>query len=151
MNKYLSLFSLIVILSSCGTSQIVKDEVSSLRSKVYHLESENKTLTEKIDNLTQKVIILETDIKVANNEVRDLNTKFKKLEAVKVVNTPPISTPNKPTKATPVKSTTTQSTTKRTYSNSSSSTYNGRCQATTKKGSQCKRMAQSGRNYCWQH
>ncbi len=27
----------------------------------------------------------------------------------------------------------------------------GRCQATTKKGTQCKRNASSGSNYCWQH
>lgn len=27
----------------------------------------------------------------------------------------------------------------------------GRCQATTKKGSQCSRNAQPGRNYCYQH
>lgn len=27
----------------------------------------------------------------------------------------------------------------------------GRCQATTKKGTQCSRKAQPGRNYCWQH
>ena len=27
----------------------------------------------------------------------------------------------------------------------------GRCQATTKKGTQCSRNAQAGRNYCWQH
>lgn len=27
----------------------------------------------------------------------------------------------------------------------------GRCQATTKKGTQCSRRAQPGRNYCWQH
>lgn len=27
----------------------------------------------------------------------------------------------------------------------------GRCQATTKKGMQCSRNAQSGRSYCWQH
>lgn len=27
----------------------------------------------------------------------------------------------------------------------------GRCQATTKKGTQCSRKAQAGRNYCWQH
>lgn len=29
--------------------------------------------------------------------------------------------------------------------------YTGRCQATTKKGTQCKRTAQSGSIYCWQH
>lgn len=27
----------------------------------------------------------------------------------------------------------------------------GRCQATTKRGTQCSRNAQAGRNYCWQH
>ena len=27
----------------------------------------------------------------------------------------------------------------------------GRCQATTKRGTQCSRQAQSGRSYCWQH
>jgi endonuclease YncB( thermonuclease family) len=27
----------------------------------------------------------------------------------------------------------------------------GRCQATTKKGEQCKRAAEPGRSYCWQH
>ena len=27
----------------------------------------------------------------------------------------------------------------------------GRCQATTKKGTQCSRKAQAGRSFCWQH
>lgn len=27
----------------------------------------------------------------------------------------------------------------------------GRCQATTRKGTQCSRRAQAGRSYCWQH
>lgn len=30
-------------------------------------------------------------------------------------------------------------------------TYSGRCQATTKKGAQCKRNAKAGSRYCWQH
>ena len=34
---------------------------------------------------------------------------------------------------------------------SSPSISEGRCQATTQKGTQCKRSAQSNRNYCWQH
>jgi hypothetical protein len=29
--------------------------------------------------------------------------------------------------------------------------YSQRCQATTKKGTQCKRNAQAGSVYCWQH
>ena len=35
--------------------------------------------------------------------------------------------------------------------NSTKQSYAGRCQATTKKGSQCKRTASAGSNYCWQH
>lgn len=31
------------------------------------------------------------------------------------------------------------------------SSDNGRCQATTKKGVQCKRSASAGSSYCWQH
>lgn len=30
-------------------------------------------------------------------------------------------------------------------------TYSSRCIATTKKGTQCKRNAEPGSNYCWQH
>lgn len=33
----------------------------------------------------------------------------------------------------------------------SSAETSGRCQATTKKGAQCKRNAQPGRSYCYQH
>ena len=32
-----------------------------------------------------------------------------------------------------------------------SAVTSGRCQATTKKGTQCRRNAESGRQYCWQH
>jgi len=33
----------------------------------------------------------------------------------------------------------------------SSTAYSGQCQATTKKGTQCKRQASAGSVYCWQH
>lgn len=32
-----------------------------------------------------------------------------------------------------------------------SNVTSGRCQATTKKGTQCKRNARAGSKYCWQH
>ena len=38
---------------------------------------------------------------------------------------------------------------KKTYTKKQS--YSGRCLATTKKGTQCRRNAASGSNYCWQH
>ena len=40
---------------------------------------------------------------------------------------------------------------KKKSSTASQSTYSGRCQATTQKGTQCKRNAQVGSRYCWQH
>ncbi len=36
-------------------------------------------------------------------------------------------------------------------SEASVSVSSGRCQAITKAGTQCKRMAQAGSKYCWQH
>lgn len=38
-----------------------------------------------------------------------------------------------------------------TPSTKKSEGYSGRCQATTKKGTQCKRNAKPGSSYCWQH
>ncbi len=35
--------------------------------------------------------------------------------------------------------------------NATGTTYSGRCQAITQKGTQCLRNAQPGRRYCWQH
>lgn len=39
---------------------------------------------------------------------------------------------------------------KKTYTPTNSYTSSGQCQATTKKGAQCKRSVRSG-SYCWQH
>lgn len=38
-----------------------------------------------------------------------------------------------------------------TSSSTKSNVTSGRCQATTKKGTQCSRKAKQGSNYCWQH
>jgi len=42
-----------------------------------------------------------------------------------------------------------QNTSKKKYSKSKFTS--GRCKATTKKGTQCKRKLKSGSSYCWQH
>lgn len=52
--------------------------------------------------------------------------------------------PQKERTTAPKKTSTTTTKSKSTVSSS-------RCQAITKKGTQCKRNAQSGRNFCWQH
>jgi hypothetical protein len=40
---------------------------------------------------------------------------------------------------------------KRKKTTTKTQNYSGRCLGTTKKGTQCKRKAASGSNYCWQH
>lgn len=44
-----------------------------------------------------------------------------------------------------------EQTIKKESSNTKTTTTRTRCLATTKKGTQCKRWAESGSNYCWQH
>lgn len=150
MKKNLLILCSIALLSSCGTSQFIKDDISTLKSKVYHLETQNKDLTEKLDKLTQRMTIQESNIKAVSQELKDVKSDLRKrIETPIAIPTQSSSTSNS-TKSSSTKSTTS------TKSNSSSvsrstSTYSGRCQATTKKGAQCKRTAQSGRNYCWQH
>jgi len=46
---------------------------------------------------------------------------------------------------------TTKSSSTTIKSENTQETSGGRCQATTKKGTQCKRNAAAGSNYCWQH
>lgn len=50
-----------------------------------------------------------------------------------------------------VQSSTEKKTNLKSGSSSTTKTTGGRCQATTKKGTQCKRNAAPGSNYCWQH
>lgn len=143
-NSFLILCS-VVLLSSCGTSQFLKDDISTLKSKVYHLEVQNKELTNKVDVLTQKIAIQENNLKAISQELKSVRSDLNKQ----------IDTPI----AVPIQSSTKKSSTKNTAStksnsskvSGSSATYSGRCQAITKKGTQCKRMAQAGRKYCWQH
>lgn len=149
MKKYLFPLLSLIILTSCGTSQVLKDDISTLTSKVYHLESENKELAEKVDKLTQRVAIQESNLKTISQELDGIKSDLKKR-----IETPvaiPYQTPtNSSAKSSSPKSATTTKSNSSTVSKSTS-TYSGRCQATTKKGTQCKRNAQPGRKYCWQH
>lgn len=54
-----------------------------------------------------------------------------------------------PSKTTPTSQITTS--TKSESTESKTTVSSGRCQATTKSGTQCKRSAASGSAYCWQH
>lgn len=149
MKKYLFLLLSLMILTSCGTNQFVKDDISTLKSKIYHLESQNKSLTDKLDKLTQKVAIQENYFKIISQELDSVKSDLKK-RIESPVTTPIQATTSSSTKRSSTKSTTPVKSNSSTVSRTTS-TYSRRCQATTKKGTQCKRNAQSGRNYCWQH
>lgn len=56
-----------------------------------------------------------------------------------------------PTKTDSSKETTTTTKSKQTVQPSKSDSEYRQCQAITKKGTQCKRKAKPGSNYCWQH
>lgn len=149
MKKNLLILCSIVLLSSCGTSQFIKDDISTLKSKVYHLESQNKELTEKLDKLIQRMTIQESNIKVVSQGLKDVKSELKKRNEAPVA-IPNQSPTNNSTRSSSTKGATSPKSNSSTVSRSTS-TYSGRCQATTKKGTQCKRNAQPGRKYCWQH
>ena len=153
MKKYLFPLLSLMVLTSCGTSQVLKDDISTLTSKVYHLESQNKELAEKVEKLTQRVAIQESSLKSVSQELNSVKIELKNQMEAPIAIPPQVSTTHS-NGSSSTKSSSTKNTSTRSHSSTvskSTSTYSGRCQATTKKGTQCKRMAQAGRNYCWQH
>lgn len=81
------------------------------------------------DPISERISTLESTVLSQSSKIDALTKRVELLEA----------TP-KPETATVTKK-----------SESSVSVSSGRCQATTKSGTQCKRSAQAGSNYCWQH
>jgi hypothetical protein len=112
-----------VVLSSCGQN------------------TKSSELANKVDSLEVRIAVMEQLI-AARQSVSSPTT----------TNSP---TPKKKKPTTPKKEvvypvyTGSQPTDNNNY-RSGTNSYSGRCNATTKKGSQCKRTARSG-GYCWQH
>ena len=63
----------------------------------------------------------------------------------------PCSRCNPPTSSSNTGNTTNYKNSNTTVATSKALVQNGRCQAITKKGTQCKRKAKTGSIYCWQH
>lgn len=63
----------------------------------------------------------------------------------------PCSRCSPPSKTSNSNVNTSNSTVRNSNSQNVQNNSSGRCQATTKKGTQCKRKAQPGSDYCWQH
>ena len=102
------------------------DKISQLEIKVNQLEKALNEQKEMINNLMVKLIVLD-------NKIDKLSTRtieYQKDSAIKE----------------PVKSVV-----KEKKSEGINLDGTMRCQATTQKGTQCKRNAQTGSRYCWQH
>lgn len=142
MIKTLLLTSLAVLVTSCISSDTSEVAWQELESRVTKLEEKVATHTGQIKALDELLTQKENEIVSLRIEINNL----KKSASVKSQPSQPLSHPdinhNTATSTNTVKSTTSQST---------SSISTGRCQAITKKGTQCKRSAQPGSRYCWQH
>lgn len=146
MNKVLICLFIIIsfFLSSCASFKSMGKDIYSLESRITRLENSNKELTEQINKLSQKNQELEKSVLLKEKEINDLSTKLQLLDN-KIPNCK-----QRPAETTNNTFETTKQSNRNNYS-SSVNTYSRRYQAITKKGTQCKRTAQSGSKYCWQH
>lgn len=107
-----------------------------------------KATEKKVDSVDLTVYITKTGAKYHRDSCRHLSrSKIPVSLKEAATNYGPCSVCKPPAPAAAVESTVTVPA-RTAPSRVASST---RCQATTKAGAQCKRNAQAGRSYCWQH
>lgn len=99
------------------------NSTNNMREDMELLKSQNERIIEKIDSLDTRISKLEDNLSIVNRKLKVKKFKY--------------------SETSPTSQTLEQSITNTSYS--------GRCQAITKKGTQCSRKAQAGRDYCWQH
>lgn len=131
MKKIVMLLSILIMSTSCGTYQMI----AALQSRV--------------DQLNEKVGILEQD--VDDLQIQAVEQRERSELLLRTFNSisQPLPTNQSSNTSETVRSATSESETSSTVNSSSSQIR--RCQAITKAGTQCKRNAQPGSNYCWQH
>ena len=112
----------IILCICCLVIMSCGTDTSKLEAEVEGLKTETERLSEKVDSLEKRLCILEENESAKNNKI---NVKSSKRTANNIQ----------------IKKT-------RTSGNSNTVVSGGRCQAITKKGTQCKRNAESGRIYC---
>lgn len=142
------------IITLCSLAFFSCSGVSALSPR---MDAKFQDLSNQITALQLEVSYLKGKLEVTEKRLEDLS----KIQAATVQQSDIKSTSSNssnsqaPTnlKEVPPKSTTSKSVPKESTKSikESQTTSSGRCQAYTKKGTQCKRNAQPGRNYCWQH
>ncbi len=150
-----SLFLLLPLIASvsCATHTLKQD--------MYLLEKNNQILENKIKNLESKIdryeehdrqiITLTIDLKESSALTQ---SKLSEVESLLAHMNNRVDSLGQENKSVPIgtsRITTVKSEPQPATKTSSGSEGSWRCQAITKKGTQCKRAAQSGRRFCWQH
>lgn len=147
--KYYTAFLILITtitISSCQTSQyaVLSSEVSTLERCVEDLQQKYATLSSRMTEQDAKIQRLNLKIEtisqnkfgqvVDGEKFSDSVQKDRIVKKAAYTNSKKGSKQNNKSKSTVVKG-----------------THSVRCQAITKKGTQCKRTASPGSKYCWQH
>lgn len=139
MKKLILLLSVALILTSCGSIHVLQNSVYDLQNRVSKLEAANESLAKVITYEQQKSESLEKTIYSLQEQVNALTATTKGVTPTNGQSPAPYQS----AQSSESSASSTTATTK-TYTRT-------RCQAITKVGTQCKRMAEAGSKYCWQH
>ena len=128
------------LLEDCHGSNSSKEKmIFELNSDISVLRKENEELTTSLERTTKNNRELLKENGRLNDSIQSL--KLLLIQSTQTKGTTKSGNSPKPQSQTSSSS----------VSQSKASTSSGRCQAITQKGTQCKRTAQAGRRFCWQH
>lgn len=119
---------LILIISFIAITGVKAQSKSDLFNAIQALDNKIQVLNNKVDQLKTENSNLKLEIELLKSNLKNMGYPY-------------IPKDGENSNSNNVKSRTTQD----------KPVSSGRCQATTKKGTQCSRNAEPGRNYCWQH
>lgn len=120
-------------------------EAQTKKESIERLEKQILELQENYVKLNTKAVILEEKLKFAEKEISSLNRQISNLPKGLKENTDTDDSKK------PIIQNSEESNIQKAQPKPKPTQSSGQCQATTKKGSRCSRMAQSGRSYCYQH
>lgn len=127
---------IITIILNASCQSVSRDDIT-------RLQLDNYKLHQRIDSLSLKINLL-----LASQQSKTVGTKKKSSKKTSVIKEQVFLAPSSSSADQESRYSAPSSNSKR--STVTTEAYSNRCQATTKKGSQCKRNARSG-GYCWQH
>lgn len=144
MRKYIFTFIAIALCCHIASAQSNADlaqHINALDKKLTECETALQQANEKIKQQDEIILTLKTELSETKKYIAELSSKLNGsfLKSEETNNNSNVSEQNTATRDQSNKKTV-----------QPSATVN-RCQAITQKGTQCKRTAQAGSKYCWQH